>query len=181
MLSVCPDNTVIIWDQPVCALFGMWYICYLYIYSFKCLIFEKIKTDAARVISEKHELQGCLLQLRYLRESLEKDYEKNKLIIHGIPVGLDEDHLQLFLDRQLQLRENDFSITPVVGGKSVISFVKECSVDGEWKENKIFWHTYVLVTLVTHLSLCVFNSNNCDSAMPGCVHMPFVHTYLHSI
>lgn len=86
---------------------------------------------AARVISrDKHELLKTSLQLRYVSESIEEEHEKNKLFLRNIPSGVDEEYLQLFLEKQLQLSDDDFGKT-VLGDVAVITFTKECTVNGK--------------------------------------------------
>ena len=85
---------------------------------------------AARVLSrDKHEFLKTPLQLRYVSESIKEEHDKNKLFLRNIPSGVDGEYLQLFLEKQLQLNDDDFSKT-VLGDVAVITFNRECTISG---------------------------------------------------
>ena len=84
---------------------------------------------AAKVLSvPEHIVQGATLQLQYantpnvLEEEPAEQYEANKLLIRQIPQNVDEEHLQLFLEKVLRMEhQNDF-VVEVTRGSAVITF-----------------------------------------------------------
>lgn len=84
---------------------------------------------AAKVLSiSEHTVQGSTLQLQYanaskvFEEEPAEDYEANKLLIRQIPQYVDEEHLQLFLEKVLQMERQDDFVMEVSRGSAVITF-----------------------------------------------------------
>ena len=84
---------------------------------------------AAKVLSvPEHIVQGATLQLQYantpkvLEEEPAEQYEANKLLIRQIPPNVDEEHLQLFLEKVLRMEHRDDFVVEVTRGSAVIIF-----------------------------------------------------------
>ena len=108
----------------------MWCSCHLNLIS--------VLLVAAKVLSiSEHTVQGSTLQLQYanapkvLEEEPAEEYEANKLLIRQIPQNVDEEHLQLFLEKVLQMEHQDDFVVEVSGGSAVITFHNaQLSVEG---------------------------------------------------
>lgn len=90
-----------------------------------------LAADPANIFSRKmHKLRQAELKVKYLPATLPIAYEMDKLILQGLPGGVEEDFLNLFVATCLQISEEQFSIS-VSKDKVLITFSKEYSLNGE--------------------------------------------------
>ncbi len=97
-------------------------------YGFVPAVAAQVMTKAAGV---GHTLQKHQLQVDYAEvqgeEPATEEYVRNKLLVHNIPEGVDEEFLELYL---VDCLETDTFSVHLSSGQCTITFPQEHSVEG---------------------------------------------------
>lgn len=86
-----------------------------------------------RAAADGHSLHGNRLQVDYAEHSVlteeiaADEYTRNKLIIYGVPDGVDEEHCQLYLEKCFDT--DVFSVDPS-GGRWIVTFKEDRQLEG---------------------------------------------------